>query len=85
MPFGRDVLERVRAVPPQVGLARDEREKNVRGVFAVRAGRRFRIEARRVLVVDDVLTTGATVNDCARALIKAGASEVSALTVARTL
>jgi ComF family protein len=85
VPFLRGALSRVRSVPPQVGLSRDEREKNVRGAFEVNSRRGDRIGGRRILVIDDVLTTGATLNDCARALIKAGAREVSALTLARTL
>lgn len=78
-------LARTRRVEPQVGLARSEREKNVFGAFAVASGACAKIKEARLLVVDDVLTTGATANDCARALMQAGAAEVSALTLARTL
>ena len=85
IPFLRGALSRVRSVPPQVGLPRDEREKNVRGAFKADSRRANRIGGKRILIVDDVLTTGATLNDCARALIKAGAREVLALTLARTL
>lgn len=84
-PLVRKMIVRVKSAPPQVGLPRGEREKNVSGVFAVRPRMRGRIEGARVLVVDDVLTTGATLNDCARALVRAGAREVCALTFARTL
>jgi ComF family protein len=78
-------LHRTRHVMPQVGLARVEREQNVHGVFAVISKARSVVDGARVLVVDDVLTTGATANDCARALSKAGAAEVTVLTIARTL
>jgi competence protein ComFC len=81
----RGALARVRSIPPQVGLPRDEREKNVRGAFGVDRRKEAPIAGRRILVIDDVLTTGATLNDCARALLKAGAREVRALTLARTL
>jgi len=85
IPFLRGALARTRSVPPQVGLPRDEREKNVRGAFAVDRKVRGRVEGMRILIIDDVLTTGATLNDCARALVQAGAHKVSALTLARTL
>lgn len=85
IPFLRNTLVRVRSVPPQVGLPREERERNVRGAFGVDRRRADRIDGGRILVVDDVLTTGATLNDCARALTRAGAREVCALTLARTL
>jgi ComF family protein len=84
-PFARNIIARVRSVPPQVGLSREIRERNVRGVFAAHPKMRDRIEGARVLLVDDVLTTGATLNDCARALVRAGAREVCALTFARAL
>lgn len=85
VPFMPGLLVRMRSIPPQVGLERVEREKNVKGAFAVRPKFRRSVAGRRLLIVDDVLTTGATLNDCARALMKAGAREVMALTVARTL
>ncbi len=85
VPCLRGVLVRVRSVRPQVGLPRDEREKNVKGAFAVDGQRARSIEGLRLLVVDDVMTTGATLNDCSRALVKAGAKEVCALAFARTL
>lgn len=85
VPFLRGALSRVRSAPPQVGLPRDKREKNVRGAFRADRRRGDCIDGGRILVIDDVLTTGATLNDCARALTRAGAREVSALTLARTL
>ena len=75
-------LRRVRQVPPQTRLGREEREKNVAGVFE--AARRRELAGKRVLLVDDVFTSGATVRECATALSKAGVVGVLVLTVART-
>lgn len=77
---GKDCV-RVRDTPPQAGLRGAERRKNVKGAFAVPDPERVR--GLRVLLVDDVLTTGATVDACARALKDAGAKGVWVLTLAR--
>jgi ComF family protein len=74
-------LARVRDTPPQAGLAWRERAANMRGAFA--ATRSF--AGARVAIVDDVLTTGATLDAAARALGRAGAAQVGALVVARAL
>jgi ComF family protein len=76
-----DVLVRTRPRPPQLVLSRTERWKSVGGAYATREG--VRVDKLRVLLVDDVMTTGATLDSCARALRKAGAAEVFGLTVAR--
>jgi len=76
-----DVLVRTRPRPAQLVLSRTERWKSVRGAYATRAG--VRVDKLRVLLVDDVMTTGATLDSCARALRKAGATEVFGITVAR--
>jgi ComF family protein len=81
-PVLRRAVARVRPTPPQAGKARD-RVRNVRGAFAVRDP--ARIEGRSLLLVDDVLTTGATVNECAKVLMKAGARAVLVYTLARAL
>lgn len=83
--LGVDVLVRVRATPSQGGLSRNERYRNVRGAFTARPSRRALVEGRKVLLVDDVMTTGATVEACARALRKAGARRVDVLTLARVV
>jgi ComF family protein len=80
-----DVLARVRATPPQVGLARDERAKNVHGAFSIEKAARPKVKGKRIVLVDDVLTTGATANACARVLRRAGASRVDVLTLARVV
>ncbi len=76
-------LSRVRPTRPQVELTGEERIKNVSGAFALR--RPDEIRGRDVLLVDDVHTTGATMNECASVLKDAGASRVTALTIARAI
>jgi len=78
-------LTRARATAPQVGLERRARRRNVAGAFAVASDRRHLIEGRRVLLVDDVITTGATVDAGARALLAAGAAGVDVLVFARVV
>ena len=75
-------LVRRRRTPAQVGLTHDQRRRNVSGAFAVPLGRRDHISGRRVLLVDDVITTGATVEACARALRQSGAARVDVVAVA---
>jgi ComF family protein len=80
-----DALVRTRATPPQGHMSRNERRKNVRNAFSVDPRRTGMVKDRRILLVDDVLTTGATVGECARALKKAGAASVSVLALARVV
>lgn len=75
-------LNRVRATRPQVGLTRHQRSLNLQGAFRVSQAARMRIAGRRILLVDDVTTTGATGNAAARALLRAGATGVDLLTFA---
>lgn len=85
VPWAAGVLERIRPTPPQVGLSRSQRATNMQGAFHVPVGRRIMIEGRRVLLVDDVLTSGATTNAAARVLRRAGAADVDLLTFARVV
>jgi ComF family protein len=80
-----DLLRRVRSTPSQAGLSASQRRRNVQGAFAVRASRAAGLKAKRVLLIDDVMTTGATVESCARALLAAGAAQVDILTIARVV
>ena len=81
LPLERRWLVRVRATAPQTELAAAERRANVRGAFRAVPD----VRGRHVLLVDDVLTTGATLAECARAAAAAGAARVGVLTVARVL
>lgn len=76
-----DILVRCRNTSPQTGLSGVERRKNLGNAFCVRDQKT--IFGKNILLVDDVLTTGTTVNECARVLIKAGAGNVDVLTLAR--
>ncbi len=77
-------LSRRRATPAQSRLSRVERHGNLRGAFSTRAGGAARCKGRRVLLVDDVVTTGTTLQTAAACLCRAGAASVIAVTVART-
>src|SRR5262249_52717643 len=74
-------LWRVRHTPSQQGLSVTARQENVRGAFRVRRG--VRLQGLRLLLVDDVLTTGATASEAAKALKKAGAADVIVTVLAR--
>ena len=80
LPYKPQVLQRKRETRTQVGLTRDERRQNMRGAFTAR---RQSVEGRHVLLVDDVMTTGATLNSAAIALKEAGAANIWAITFAR--
>lgn len=83
IPLDGFILSRNRWTEPQTSLARAERRRNVRGAFSLRNP--DKAKGQRILVVDDVFTTGATVNECARVLMKAGARWVDVLTLARAV
>jgi ComF family protein len=85
LPFAPEAVQRVKRTRQQVGLPRREREDNVRAAFRVPAEADIAVRGRRVLVVDDVYTTGATVSAVARALARSGAHAVDVLTFARVL
>jgi ComF family protein len=77
------VLVRVRRTASQAGLDRRQRESNIRGAFAVR--RPEQVRGRHVLLIDDVITTGATAGECARVLTANGAARVDVLALARVM
>jgi competence protein ComFC len=81
LPCRSYLLVRTRPRPDKLTLTLRERWRSVRGAYAIRQGRR--VDNLRVLLVDDVLTTGATLDACSRALRRGGASYIAALTVAR--
>jgi ComF family protein len=85
VPTAHHVLERTRATPQQVGLSRPERASNVQGAFRVADGAKVDIRDKRLVLVDDVLTSGATIDNCARTLLRAGASNVDVLVFARVV
>jgi ComF family protein len=83
VPMVTDALKRVKATVQQVGLSRSERAANVQGAFRVPEPGKAAVAGRRLIVLDDVLTSGATVEGCARALLRAGAGNVDVLVFAR--
>lgn len=83
LPLDFASLRRERFTPPQVGLDREARSANVRGAFVVTHPER--VAGRRLLLVDDVYTTGNTLSECARVLIRAKAEAVAVLTLARAV
>lgn len=80
-----DVLGRIRSTPSQGHKSNKERHENVRNAFSVPDSKIGLVKGRKIVVVDDVHTTGATVEECARALLDAGAARVDILTVARVV
>jgi ComF family protein len=80
-----DLLIRMRATPIQGGLGAAARARNVAGAFRLNARYADRVKGARVVVIDDVLTTGATVSACARVLRRGGAARVDVLTLTRVV
>ena len=80
-----DTLRRTRATPPMRGMGRLERERSVRGAFEVAAEAKSGLAGRDVILVDDVFTSGATADSCARALKRGGAASVGVLCWARVV
>lgn len=83
IPTRVDILHRRRHTPIQGGLSPDARRRNVQGAFRVPKRHHRRINQKRILLIDDVLTTGATAQACARALKSGGAANVDVLTLTR--
>jgi len=80
-----EALRRIRPTEQQIGLSRPQRASNVQGAFKVAPDRQNLIVGRRVVLIDDVLTSGATVDACARALLRAKAKAVDVLVFARVV
>ncbi len=83
LPLSQDNLVRIRQQPSQTELTRAARLKNLRRTFTVL--RPKEVAGKRILLIDDVMTTGTTVNECAKVLRRAGASDVYVCTLARTI
>jgi ComF family protein len=85
LPCDLSLLNRVKPTRAQVGLSRAQRADNVQGAFRVPPEAEARVRGRRIVLIDDVLTSGATVNAAARVLLRAGAAQVDVLVFARVV
>lgn len=85
IPTAPDILLRIRPTRPQVGLKANARLKNVEGAFAVNSAKTRYLHGKNIILIDDVITTGATVETCTRTLIDAGARQVDVLALARVV
>lgn len=83
LPVWADLLVRTRATATQTRLTSDQRQRNVRDAFALVAGARSRLRGRHIILLDDVITTAATLNACATVLVEGGARMVSFLSFGR--
>jgi len=83
LPMDPFILLRSTETEPQTQLSEEDRRKNVRGAFSLNPKKT--VQGQRILLVDDIYTSGATVNECSRTLIRGGAKEVSILTLARAI
>ena len=81
-PFDEKTIARVRKTRPQVGLSREERKENMDGAFDCKSNL---VNGKSILIIDDVITTGSTLNACSKALIESGAEHVFGLTLARSV
>jgi ComF family protein len=85
VPVALDALRRIKPTRPQQGLSRSERQVNVRAAFRVPPDRRPVVQGKTIILVDDVLTTGATAEAAAKVLLRAGAADIKVLTLARVV
>ncbi len=85
VPVTHTAVRRVKATVQQVGLTKAERADNIQGAFRVPDAGKMEVSGRRLVLIDDVLTSGATANACARALLRAGAAQVDILVFARVV
>jgi ComF family protein len=81
IPLNFTSLKRIVDTPPQIGMGKSQRASNVKNAFKV--ADKGNVKGKKILLVDDVYTTGSTVNECARTLLRNGAEEVAVLTLAR--
>ena len=79
----REIIVRTRRTASQVGMSVKDRQVNIKNAFAVKMPEKIR--GKRILIIDDVLTTGSTVNECARVLLNGGAQHVDVLTLAQAI
>ncbi|MEK6646671.1 MAG: ComF family protein [Candidatus Firestonebacteria bacterium] len=84
LPMHKNILKRSKQTQSQVGLKRNERFENIKDAFIVDTTKN-NITDKSILLIDDIMTTGATINECARVLTESGAKEVNVLTLARDL
>ncbi len=85
IPLATHIVKRTHKTPPQKELTRAERQQNLRKAFTISAKNRVRITGKRVAIIDDVVTTTATVRELSQLLMKAGAREVQVWALARTM
>lgn len=85
VPVLHGALQRVRATAHQVGLSKSERAQNVQGAFRIPPAQKAQVAGKRLVLVDDVLTSGATTDTCAHTLLRAGAAHVDVLVFARVV
>ncbi len=83
LPMERSAMMRTRWTEPQINLAASQRRENVKGAFAIKKSEA--VKGKRILLLDDVYTTGSTVDECSKVLKKGGADEIIVITVARAI